>query len=111
VISHLRDLDLPLERSRERKRERNRENETESTPRKGTTSASRGNRETTVTLHPLPSLFLFCRDIDLYEVNEAFASVPLGWAKDVGADLSKLNVNGGAMALGHPLVRVTGKHG
>jgi len=42
-------------------------------------------------------------DIDLYEVNEAFGSVPLAWAKAVGADLSKLNVNGGAQALGHPL--------
>jgi acetyl-CoA C-acetyltransferase len=42
-------------------------------------------------------------DIDLYEVNEAFASVPLGWAKALGADLNKLNVNGGAMALGHPI--------
>jgi len=41
--------------------------------------------------------------IDLYEVNEAFASVPLGWAKALGADMNKLNVNGGAMALGHPL--------
>merc|ERR1712182_19993 len=41
--------------------------------------------------------------IDLYEVNEAFASVPLAWAKVLGADLDKLNVNGGAMALGHPL--------
>lgn len=42
-------------------------------------------------------------DIDLYEVNEAFGSVPLAWAKAVGADLNKLNVNGGAQALGHPL--------
>lgn len=42
-------------------------------------------------------------DIDLYEVNEAFSPVPLAWAKDVDADLDKLNVNGGAMALGHPL--------
>jgi len=42
-------------------------------------------------------------DIDLYEVNEAFASVPLSWVKSIGADLNKLNVNGGAMALGHPL--------
>jgi acetyl-CoA C-acetyltransferase len=42
-------------------------------------------------------------DMDLYEVNEAFASVPLGWQKAMGADLNKLNVNGGAMALGHPL--------
>tara|TARA_R110000787_G_scaffold72116_7_gene160631 strand:+ start:174 stop:1352 length:1179 start_codon:yes stop_codon:yes gene_type:complete len=42
-------------------------------------------------------------DIDLYEVNEAFGSVPLAWAKGVGADLEKLNVNGGAQANGHPL--------
>ena len=42
-------------------------------------------------------------DIDLYEVNEAFAPVPLAWLKHVGADRSKLNVNGGAIALGHPL--------
>jgi acetyl-CoA C-acetyltransferase len=42
-------------------------------------------------------------DMDLYEVNEAFAPVPLAWAKALGADLAKLNVNGGAMALGHPL--------
>ncbi|MGW6728016.1 acetyl-CoA C-acetyltransferase [Nocardia sp. NPDC055029] len=42
-------------------------------------------------------------DIDLYEVNEAFASVPMAWLKHVGADPDKLNVNGGAIALGHPL--------
>ena len=42
-------------------------------------------------------------DIDLYEVNEAFGSVPLAWAKAVGADPAKLNVNGGAQANGHPL--------
>ncbi|GAK45232.1 acetyl-CoA acetyltransferase [Tepidicaulis marinus] len=42
-------------------------------------------------------------DIDLYEVNEAFASVPLAWLKETGADPEKLNVNGGAIALGHPL--------
>jgi acetyl-CoA acyltransferase len=42
-------------------------------------------------------------DIDLFEVNEAFASVPLAWAKAHGADLEKTNVNGGAIALGHPL--------
>jgi acetyl-CoA C-acetyltransferase len=42
-------------------------------------------------------------DIDLYEVNEAFASVPLAWLKHTGADPAKLNVNGGAIALGHPL--------
>jgi acetyl-CoA C-acetyltransferase len=42
-------------------------------------------------------------DIDLYEVNEAFASVPLAWLAATGADPAKLNVNGGAIALGHPL--------
>lgn len=42
-------------------------------------------------------------DIDLYEVNEAFGSVPLAWAKALGADMEKLNVNGGAQSLGHPL--------
>ncbi|MEA3033577.1 MAG: acetyl-CoA C-acetyltransferase, partial [Sphingomonadales bacterium] len=42
-------------------------------------------------------------DIDLYEVNEAFAPVPLAWLNEVGADPARLNVNGGAIALGHPL--------
>ena len=42
-------------------------------------------------------------DIDVFEINEAFASVVLAWAKDVGADLAKVNPNGGAIALGHPL--------
>jgi acetyl-CoA acyltransferase len=42
-------------------------------------------------------------DIDLFEVNEAFASVPLMWAKELGVSQERLNVNGGAIALGHPL--------
>jgi acetyl-CoA C-acetyltransferase len=42
-------------------------------------------------------------DIDLYEVNEAFAPVPLAWLQAIGADPDRLNVNGGAIALGHPL--------
>jgi len=42
-------------------------------------------------------------DIDLYEVNEAFAPVPLAWLQATGADPTRLNVNGGAIALGHPL--------
>ena len=42
-------------------------------------------------------------DIGAYEVNEAFAPVPLAWLKDIGADEKKLNPNGGAIALGHPL--------
>jgi acetyl-CoA acetyltransferase family protein len=42
-------------------------------------------------------------DIDLFEVNEAFAAVVVAWERAVGADLSRVNVNGGAIALGHPL--------
>ena len=42
-------------------------------------------------------------DIDLFEVNEAFAPVPLAWLGELGADPDRLNVNGGAIALGHPL--------
>jgi acetyl-CoA C-acetyltransferase len=42
-------------------------------------------------------------DIDLFEINEAFASVVLAWQREVGADLERTNVNGGAIALGHPL--------
>jgi acetyl-CoA acyltransferase len=42
-------------------------------------------------------------DIDLFEVNEAFASVPLAWQADLGVDSERLNVRGGAIALGHPL--------
>ncbi len=42
-------------------------------------------------------------DIDLVEINEAFGSVPLAWARALDADMNKLNVNGGAQALGHPL--------
>ena len=42
-------------------------------------------------------------DIDLFEVNEAFAPVPLAWAQELGADLERLNPRGGAIALGHPL--------
>jgi len=42
-------------------------------------------------------------DIDLYEVNEAFAPVPLAWLQKLGADPARLNVHGGAIALGHPL--------
>ncbi len=43
------------------------------------------------------------KDIDLFEVNEAFASVPLAWLKETGAEAEKMNVNGGAIAIGHPL--------
>jgi acetyl-CoA C-acetyltransferase len=42
-------------------------------------------------------------EIDLFEVNEAFAPVPLAWLQHTGADPDRLNVHGGAIALGHPL--------
>jgi acetyl-CoA acetyltransferase family protein len=42
-------------------------------------------------------------DVDLIEINEAFASVVLAWKRETGADMDKVNVNGGALALGHPL--------
>jgi acetyl-CoA acetyltransferase len=46
---------------------------------------------------------LAIEDVDLFEVNEAFAPVVLGWASATGAPLERTNVNGGAIALGHPL--------
>jgi acetyl-CoA C-acetyltransferase len=55
------------------------------------------------TKHMLARTGLSIDDIDTFEINEAFASVVLGWAKEVGADLTKTNPNGGAIALGHPL--------
>ncbi|MDD5724423.1 MAG: thiolase family protein [Syntrophales bacterium] len=56
-----------------------------------------------VTPKVLKKAGLKINDIDLFEINEAFAPIPLAWAKDCDADMSKLNVNGGAMALGHPV--------
>lgn len=55
------------------------------------------------TRHALAKTGLKLSDIDLIEINEAFASVVLAWAKELDADLSRVNVNGGAIALGHPL--------
>ena len=55
------------------------------------------------TKHALAKAGMKLDDIDLIEINEAFASVVLAWAKETDADLSKVNVNGGAIALGHPL--------
>lgn len=57
----------------------------------------------TATLRALQRSGLSIDDIDLFEVNEAFASVPLAWLKAIGADPKKLNINGGAIALGHAL--------
>jgi len=55
------------------------------------------------TAYALKKAEMSLQDIDLIEINEAFASVVLAWAKETGADLAKVNVNGGAIALGHPL--------
>ncbi len=48
-------------------------------------------------------------DVDLFEINEAFASVVLAWQREIHPDMSKVNVNGGAIALGHPLGATGGK--
>lgn len=56
-----------------------------------------------VTEKVLKKAGLALADIDLFEVNEAFASVPLAWMKDLKVEHERLNVNGGAIALGHPL--------
>ena len=53
--------------------------------------------------HALKRAGMKIDDIDLFEVNEAFAPIPMAWLKHTGADPEKLNVNGGAIALGHPL--------
>jgi acetyl-CoA C-acetyltransferase len=55
------------------------------------------------TAHAMAKTGMSLDDIDLVEINEAFASVVLAWQKETGADLAKVNVNGGAIALGHPL--------
>jgi len=55
------------------------------------------------TRHALEKTGLTKEDIDLVEINEAFASVVLAWQKETGWDLEKVNVNGGAIALGHPI--------
>ena len=55
------------------------------------------------TAHALAKTGLRIDDLDLIEINEAFASVVLAWQQETGADLAKVNVNGGAIALGHPL--------
>jgi acetyl-CoA C-acetyltransferase len=55
------------------------------------------------TAHALEKTGMTLDQIDLIEINEAFASVVLAWQKETGADLAQVNVNGGAIALGHPL--------
>jgi acetyl-CoA C-acetyltransferase len=55
------------------------------------------------TIRVLAKTKMSMKDIDLFEVNEAFASVTCSWARMTNADISKVNVNGGAIALGHPV--------
>ena len=55
------------------------------------------------TRHALQKAGMRVEDIDLFECNEAFASVPLAWMKELGIPADKVNVQGGAIALGHPL--------
>jgi acetyl-CoA C-acetyltransferase len=55
------------------------------------------------TAHALAQTGMRLDDIDLVEINEAFASVVIAWTEETGADMAKVNVNGGAIALGHPL--------
>ena len=69
-----------------------------------------GSDPTLMLTGPIPATFmalekagLSINDIDLFEVNEAFAPVPLAWAKETGADMSKMNIVGSGIALGHPL--------
>lgn len=55
------------------------------------------------TRHALEKTGLRLEDIDLFECNEAFASIPLAWIRELGIDPARVNVNGGGIALGHPL--------
>ena len=55
------------------------------------------------TRHALQKAGMSIEDIDLFEINEAFASVVLAWAKELKIDLDRVNINGGAIALGHPI--------
>ena len=57
----------------------------------------------TATPKVLAKAGLAMKDIDIFEVNEAFAPIPLAWARELHADMDRLNVNGGALALGHPV--------
>jgi len=55
------------------------------------------------TAHAMKKSGMNIQDIDLFECNEAFASIPMAWMQELGIDHAKVNVNGGAIALGHPL--------
>ena len=70
-----------------------------SAPTPTTTSTARSTRPSGCSTAPACAI----ADFDLFEVNEAFASVVLSWAQEHGVDLDRVNVNGGAIALGHPV--------
>ena len=55
------------------------------------------------TQHALAKAGMSIADIDLFECNEAFASIPMAWMKELGVPHEKVNVQGGAIALGHPI--------
>jgi acetyl-CoA C-acetyltransferase len=57
----------------------------------------------TATEHALKKAGMTVADIDLFECNEAFASVPMAWMKELGIPHERVNIHGGAIALGHPL--------
>ncbi|MGQ4598920.1 acetyl-CoA C-acetyltransferase [Nocardia sp. R6R-6] len=81
------------------------------TPRARVVATATSGADSTIMLTgPIPAtrklldhVGLTVDDIDLFEINEAFAAVPLKYAKDLGIPLDKINVNGGAIAMGHPL--------
>ncbi len=81
------------------------------TPRARVVATATSGADSTIMLTgPIPAtrkllgrLGLSVEDIDIFEINEAFAAVPLKYAKDLGIPLEKINVNGGAIAMGHPL--------
>src|SRR3546814_6998994 len=69
----------------------------------GASPVTRLDAPTPATARALERTGMRIEDFDLYEINEAFASIPLAWLRATGADPDRLNVNGGAIALGHPL--------
>ena len=81
------------------------------TPRARVVATATSGADSTIMLTgPIPAtrkllgrLGLGVEDIDLFEINEAFAAVPMKYAKDLGIPMDKINVNGGAIAMGHPL--------
>ena len=72
-------------------------------PRRASTRYSCSPDRSTATEHLLERTGLTIDDIDVVEINEAFASVVLAWQRELKPDMARVNPNGGAIALGHPL--------